>query len=99
MDILKWAKLTPLLSKRIHDLTLGDLQLATDTFDVGITMTEELKSGVLALLQGANIDSVADLIKSPQSLQQLLSFVRPQADSQHEQSVVQCPHCEQFFLY
>lgn len=99
MDILRYAKLAPLFGKKLSDLSLGDLQVAADTFDVNVPVTEELKTAALALLQGQNIDSVAELVQSPESVQQLISFFKRGANpSIPSERLVRCSHCGEFFL-
>lgn len=99
MDILRYAKLAPLFGKKLTDLSLDDLQVAADAFDVKVAVTEELKTAALALLQGQKIDSVADLVQSPESVQQLISFFkRGENPSNPVERLVRCSHCGEFFL-
>lgn len=43
MDILRYAKLAPLFGKKLSDLSLGDLQIAADTFDVSVPVTGNVR--------------------------------------------------------
>lgn len=99
MDILRYAKLAPLFGKKLIDLSLEDLQVAADTLNVRVSVTDEIKAAALALLQGQNIDSVADLVQSPESVQQLISFFkRGENPSTPAERLVRCAHCGEFFL-
>lgn len=99
MDILRLAKLAPLVGKDLSDLTLPDLELAAAVFDIEVVATEELRNAALALLQGKNIHSVADLIQSPESVQQLISMFRRSKDTTAaNEYLVRCKHCKEFFL-
>lgn len=91
-------KLLPLLSKKLEDLTLDDLTLVRDFLKIDVPVTDELKNAGIALLKGNDIHSVADMIKSPDSIQQLMSiFVKPPAP-EPMRFVVRCPHCEAYFI-
>lgn len=82
--MLPFAKLMPfahLLDKQITDLTTEDIDGVLDALGVQVNVTEELRSAGLALLQGRDINSVADMIQSPESVQQLVAmFTRPATD-------------------
>lgn len=67
-------KLLPLGSKRFEELTLEDLQLVGTVLDLNVEVTPELKQAAFELLAGNNIHSVSELIQSPESIQQLITF-------------------------
>lgn len=95
---MKMVQLLPLFPKRLSDLTLDDLTLVQRSLGLELEVTEELKQAGLALLSGKSIDTVADLIQSPESLQQLLAMFRSQRPVVPPQRLEQCPHCSEFFL-
>lgn len=84
--MLPFAKLMPfahLLDKQITDLTTADIDGVLDALGVQVNVTEELRSAGLALLQGRDINSVADMIQSPESVQQLVAmFTRPASEEE-----------------
>lgn len=84
--MLPFAKLMPfahLLDKRITDLTTDDIDGVLGALGVQVNITEELRSAGLALLQGHDINSVADMIQSPESVQQLVALVmKPASDEE-----------------
>lgn len=99
MDILRYAKLAPLIPKKLSDLSSDELGLAAEVFDVQVEVTDELRSAFLALLQGKDIDTVADLVQSPESIHQIISlFKKKQDPTVPEERLVRCPHCSGFFL-
>lgn len=80
-----FAKYLPLLSlkdKRLKDLTLDDLRGVADVMGVELAITDELKEAGLALLQGKDIHTVADMIQSPESIAQLLQFLQGRSQEQ-----------------
>lgn len=90
--------LLPLLGKKISDLTLEDITRVRDFMKLDVVVTPELRDAGIALLQGMDIDSVADMIQSPESVQQLMSlFVKPKPIEPLKQ-VIRCPHCDLFFV-
>lgn len=90
-------RLIPLLSKNVSDLTIDDLNSVRDAMKLDVVVTPELRDAGIALLQGKNINSVADMIKSPDSIQQLMSLFVPPPSVEPLKQVVRCPHCELFF--
>lgn len=76
--MLPFAKLMPfahLLDKQITDLTPADIDGVLGALGVQVNVTDELRAAGLALLQGRDIDSVADMIQSPESVQQLVAML------------------------
>lgn len=90
--------LLPLLGKKAADLTLEDCQLVATTFKIDVHVTPELREAGLAILKGANIDKVADMIQNPESVQQLLSIFQKPVPVEPVKQVIRCPHCTLFFL-
>lgn len=76
--MLPFAKLMPLFGlagRRLDDLTLADLRQVAGALGIQADVTDELKEAGLALLKGNDIHSVADMIKSPESISQLVNFL------------------------
>lgn len=73
-----WIALLSLMNKRLEELTEEDLSLVATTIGVEIAITDELKTAAIALLRGEGIDKAGDLIKSPESIAQLVSLFRVQ---------------------
>lgn len=74
MNLSTLIALAPLMSKKLEELTLDDLSLVQKTVGIEIELNAELVQAGVALLQGENIHSVADLVKSPAAIQQLIQF-------------------------
>lgn len=89
--------LLPLLGKDVDQLSVEDIAAISKTLNINIPITEELRTAGIALLKGENIHKVADLIKSPDSIQKLLSMFAPKI-AEPAKVVVRCPHCELFFI-
>lgn len=68
-------KLLPLAPKKLHELTLTDLKLVGTTLGFNVDVTPELKLAAIQLLAGQDINSVADLIQKPETIQQLITFI------------------------
>lgn len=80
-----FAKYLPLLSlkdKRLDELTLDDLRGVAGMMGIELAITDELKEAGLALLQGKDINTVADMIQSPESVTQLLQFLQGKSQEQ-----------------
>jgi hypothetical protein len=93
--------LLPLLGKKVEDLSLDDLSKVAKVMKLDIDVTDELRDAGLALLKGENIEKVADLIQSPDSVQKLLAVFQTKksvALSAPGKQVLRCPHCELFFF-
>lgn len=77
--MLPLAKLAPLMylaGYRLEDLQMSDFRKIAEVLNIKVDITDELKEAGLAMLRGENIHTVADMIKSPQSLQQLVLFIQ-----------------------
>lgn len=75
-DLMKLAKLAPLLPKRLDELSVEELKGVQTVLGVEADVTEELKAAALALFQGKNLNTVADMIQSPESIKQLVLFLK-----------------------
>lgn len=76
MDVGKLVKLAPLMSRRLEDLTLDELKDIQGVLGLKVNVTQELKDAALQLLAGKDLDTVSDMIKSPESVQQLVLFLK-----------------------
>lgn len=75
-QLMRFAKLAPLMNRRLESLTLEELRDISTTLDLKIKVTEELKNAALSLLQGKSLDTVADMVTQPESIQQLVLFLK-----------------------
>nr|UQT02514.1 P12 [Red mite associated cystovirus] len=64
------------MGKRLEDLVVTEIVDVLSAFNVKIDVTDELMEAGLALLRGQNINTVADMVKSPDSIVQLMSFMQ-----------------------
>lgn len=90
--------LLPLLSKRLEDLSVADLNLVSKQFNINVDVTEPMRLAALDLLENGDINSVADLIKSPEQVKKLVSFFQSQKKLDDTRVLKQCPHCDNFML-
>lgn len=90
--------LLPLLGKRIEDLTLIDLERVKKALKIDVQLTEELRAAGIAMLKGDGINTAADMIQSPESVQKLLSFFQKPPAVVDDKPVIRCPHCNLFFI-
>lgn len=91
--------LLPLLSRRLEDLTNADLSKIASVMKLNVVVTDELRDAGLSLLKGNGIDSVAELVQNPESIQQLLGLLSPpKVEPEEAAHVVRCPHCVKFFI-
>lgn len=70
------TKLGHLASLRSVDLTVEHLDEIASALEVSIPVTEELKRALVAFLGGQDIHSVCDLIQSPESVRDVIEFLR-----------------------
>lgn len=82
------AQLAALRNRRLESLTREELGGLARAFGIDVPITEELRVAGMELLKGKSLDSVADLIQSPESVTQIVTFftggVRGLADAQAE---------------
>lgn len=94
------ASLAGLLPKKLTELTVDELSMAAKALKINVTVNEELRSAALLMMQGANLDTVSDLIQSPEAIKSLIGFFQPpKATSVETERVIRCKHCGDFFLY
>lgn len=86
-----------LLGKRLEELTDDDLRGVASALKINVQVSPELRTAVMTLLKGQDIHSVSDLIKSPEAVKELMSFLSAPKPEQDTASVLSCPHCSQFF--
>lgn len=67
-------ELQPLAKKRADELSREDLRLIASAFKLRVPFSDELQDAFLSLLKGKNIHEVSDLIQSPESLNDIVSF-------------------------
>jgi len=72
--------------------------LVKSALNIDVDLTDELHQAALALLQGESIDTVSDLIKSPESIQKLLALLKRQEAVPPTRRIVKCNHCDNFML-
>lgn len=94
IQLMQLAKLAPLMSRRLESLTLDELRDIGDTLGLKVRVTEELKTAALALLQGKSLDTVADMIQQPESVQQLVLFLKGGMTSVAEAEIENHPDYE-----
>jgi hypothetical protein len=93
-------KLLPLLGKTVEELDLNDLNNIIEVLNLNVTPNEELRLAALQILKGRDIDTVSDLIKSPEAIAELGNFIRGRQAQvpMDEGKLQQCPHCRGFFI-
>lgn len=69
-------KLGHLASLRANQLTVEHLREIASALGTDVPMTEELQSAVISFLRGKDIDSVCDLIQSPESVRDVVAFFK-----------------------
>lgn len=95
---MKLMALAPYLTRKLDDLTVDDFAKIKDGLGVDIDLHPEIINAGVALMQGQNINTVADLIQSPAAIQSLLTMLKKPARDEQLMVVEQCPHCEKMFL-
>ena len=93
-QLMRFAKLAPLMNRRLESLTLEELRDISTTLDLKIKVTEELKNAALSLLQGKSLDTVADMVTQPESIQQLVMFLKGGVSSIAEAEIENHPDYE-----
>jgi len=90
--------LLPLLGKKLTDLSVDDLNLVSKELGINVQVTEQMRVGALLLAKDGDLDSVADLIKSPEQIKSFVNFFKNQAVVNETHKLVSCPHCQNFHL-
>lgn len=76
LGLATMLKFAPLMGKRLEDLVVSEIVDVLSAFKVNVNVTDELMEAGLALLRGQDINTVADMVKSPDSIVQLLAFMQ-----------------------
>lgn len=77
--IAKYPKivgLSDMLSLRANQLEKVHLERVADALGIEIPFNDEIINALIELLRGKDIDTVADLIQSPDSIGELVTFLR-----------------------
>lgn len=90
--------LLPLLGKKIEDLTLLDLEKVKTALKIDVELTEEMRAAGVAMLKGEGINTAADMIQTPESIQKLLAIFQKPKPPVDDKPVIRCPHCNLFFF-
>lgn len=69
-------KLGHLMSLRANQLTVEHLQEIAGALNTDIPMTSEVQAAVVQFLKGKDIDAVCDLIQSPESVRDVVTFFK-----------------------
>lgn len=100
LDLL--GKIAPLFSKKVSQLSDEDIVTIADAVGFKGVLHPELRQAAVLLLQDKEIDTVADVVKSPDAVKQLVTLFSKEVPSEDEtcevEHVLQCPHCRQFFV-
>lgn len=75
LSLASMMKFAPLMGKRLEELTVKDVSAVLAELGSPVVVNEELLNAGLALLQGQDIHTVADIIKSPDSVMTLVNFM------------------------
>lgn len=77
--LAKYPKLTGLsdmLNLKAKDIRKEDVVRLAEAFNITISVNDELVDAFVALLRGKNIHAVADIIQSPDSVGEIIAFVK-----------------------
>lgn len=78
--IAKFLPLLHLRSKRLEDVTTEELNMIAEILGIKVNVNDELKRAGMALLRGDSIDTVADMIQSPESIQKIMLFLQGKSE-------------------
>lgn len=82
------------MDRRLEDLTLDELRGIKDILGLKVNVTQELKDAAMELLAGKDLDTVSDMIKSPESVQQLVLFLKGGLSGVADADVIDHPDYE-----
>lgn len=68
--------LSDMANLKANQLNESHLVRIGKAFGVELPVSEELLSALVALLKGKNLNEVADLVKSPEAIEEIVTFVR-----------------------
>lgn len=71
----KLMSLSDMASLRANQITRSHLDRVANAFDVTIPVSDELVEAFIHLLKGRDINTVADLIVSPEAIGELVTFL------------------------
>lgn len=83
------GKVLALKDRTLNSLSVTEVQGLANSFGLQIDLTDDLKRAGVALLQEQDIDTVADMIQKPESIQQLLGFLDGGSSQADEPSEVE----------
>lgn len=72
----KFGQLASLRDRRLESLTPEEISGIAKMFGVNVEVTDELKAAGMALLAGEDLDTVGDMIQSPESVAQLVQLLK-----------------------
>lgn len=78
--IAKFLPLLHLRNKRLEDVTTEELGKVAEILGIKVNVSDELKRAGMALLRGDSIDTVADMIQSPESIQKIMLFLQGKSE-------------------
>lgn len=78
--IAKFLPLLHLRGKRLEDVTTEELNMIAEILGIKVNVNDELKRAGMALLRGDSIDTVADMIQSPESIQKIMLFLQGKSE-------------------
>lgn len=70
----KLAGLSDMLSLRANQLTRSHFDRIADALNVTVPFSDEIQDAIIHLLRGKDIHYVADLIKSPEGVVEIVTF-------------------------
>lgn len=78
--IAKFLPLLHLRGKRLEDVTTEELSKIAEILGIKVNVNDELKRAGMALLRGDDINTVADMIQSPESIQKIMLFLQGKSE-------------------
>lgn len=87
--------LAALKDVKVDDLTVEHVQSVVKAFGLETTVTDGTVSTVAAALKAADIDAVADLLRSPEQIEPV---VKALGLAPPDENLIICPHCSGFIV-
>lgn len=87
--------LAALKDVKVADLTVEHVQTVVKALGLGTTVTDETVSNVAAAMKAANIDAVADLVRSPEQVELVAKAL---GLAPLDENLIICPHCSGFIV-
>lgn len=87
--------LAALKDVKVADLTVEHVQTVAKALGLGASVTDETVSNVAAVMKAANVDAVADLIRSPEQVELV---VKALGLAPPDENLIICPHCSGFIV-